>query len=56
MHVIDLKGEWNFVESQLQKEKEYWEGIPHIKKSFKKYMLKNIFSLLFRKHDIYTGD
>lgn len=53
-HVIDLRGGWKFVEIQLQKEKEDWEGLPHIKKAFKKYVLKNVFSLLFRKHDIYT--
>lgn len=53
-HVIDLRGGWSFVESQLQKEKGYWEDLHHIKKSFKRYVLKNIFSLLFRKHDIYT--
>ncbi len=54
-HVIDLRGGWHFVQSQLDKEKEYWDELPHIKKSFKKYLLQNIFSLLFKKHDIYSN-
>ncbi|MEH7218479.1 hypothetical protein ACWKTS_05030 [Bacillus toyonensis] len=53
-HVIDLRGGWKFVQSQLDKEKEDWERLPHIKKSFKRYVLKNVVSLLFRNHDIYT--